>query len=507
VWAGPAIALLAAIPLVSREERSLDLFGAAALAMAFTYALAEGGRPDPIGAGGAVVAAAFDALDTRWVLSLALPATASIAGVSVFVAGARSRARARAYVAHVAAALLLSLAAMTVAFVVHRAFDPSQWRWAVRRDLTTFIVRSLGPAIACAFALLAAAHHAFASIRREEPPRVARDLLLLATAAAGTAFVLAGRAPSAPSPSPNALLIGAGAIAVAAGTAAHVAFRERSSKHVYFVQLAVVATYGLFRSELLPRIAPELDAVFALSLGFLLLGVTVQARRANIPEIAVSTRTFAALLPIGIALILPYRASMSAAIIAAASGALYGALAWVERSRLFGSLGAAACNLALLFLALANGINGTEIHLAALGLFVLALGHVFASSMEHGARTATRVVGGLFLYAPAAYRLASELGNAPNGAYSVGFGAACLLGILVGMVLHIRAYLAFGTGFLVLDVIANLAAAGIRDHRIGFLVLSLAGIGILGVMVFVTLKRDLVQATTARLRVALRGWD
>lgn len=75
------------------------------------------------------------------------------------------------------------------------------------------------------------------------------------------------------------------------------------------------------------------------------------------------------------------------------------------------------------------------------------------------------------------------------------------------MVLHIRAYLAFGTGFLVLDVLANLTAAGIRDHRIGFLVLSLAGIGILGMMVFVTLKRDAVNAIAARLRLSLRAWD
>jgi hypothetical protein len=516
-WTGPAIAAFASIALMGRDDESrsrgvLDLLAAGALGIAFIYSLAEGARPDPVFAGGAVVAAAVDALDARWLLSLSLPITASIAGCALFVTGARSRAGLRSYVAHIAAAALLALAAITVTCAVHRAIDPSQWRWAMRLDLTTWIVRALGPAIACTIALLAALHQLFAMFasaagRPNGPLRLSRDLLLVATGAVGTAFVLAGRAPLAPSPGSNALLIGAGAIAIAAATAAHVAFRERSSKHVYFVQLAVVATYGLFRSELLPRIAPELDAVFALSLGFLLLGVTVQARRAAIPEIATSTRTFAALLPIAVALILPHRASMSAAVIAAASGALYGALAWVERSRFLGSLGAAACNLALLFLAMSNGINGREIHLAALGLFVLALGHMFASTMEHGARTATRIVGGAILYVPAAYRLAGDLGNAANGEYSVAFGAACLVGILAGMVLHIRAYLAFGTGFLVLDVIANLAAAGLRDHRVGFLVLSLAGLGILGMMVFVTLKRDLVRATSARLRLALRGWD
>jgi hypothetical protein len=75
------------------------------------------------------------------------------------------------------------------------------------------------------------------------------------------------------------------------------------------------------------------------------------------------------------------------------------------------------------------------------------------------------------------------------------------------MLLHIRAYLALGTGFLVLDVVANLVHASLRDHRVGFVVLSLAGLSILGVMIFITLQREYVQRVTAVWRSRLAGWE
>jgi hypothetical protein len=89
----------------------------------------------------------------------------------------------------------------------------------------------------------------------------------------------------------------------------------------------------------------------------------------------------------------------------------------------------------------------------------------------------------------------------------VAFGAICLVGIAAGMALHIRAYLALGTAFLVLDVAANLLAAGLRDHRIGFLLLSITGLAILGAMAFVTTRREAVSGALDRVRVRVREWD
>ena len=135
---------------------------------------------------------------------------------------------------------------------------------------------------------------------------------------------------------------------------------------------------------------------------------------------------------------------------------------------------AAAANIALLLFALSSGISGAEVWLAPMGLFVLALSQIFASTLQHGARVTLRVVGALLLYLPAALQIALQVGNARDGIYPVVFGLACLAGVAAGMLMQIRAYLALGVGFLVLDVVANLAHAGLRDHRVGFLVLSLA---------------------------------
>lgn len=247
--------------------------------------------------------------------------------------------------------------------------------------------------------------------------------------------------------------------------------------------------------------------MFGLVVGFVLVGVTVQARRAGIPPVAAATRRFAALLPLGIALVLPQEATLSTAMAAAGSAILYGTLGYLERSPLLGSLGAAAGNLALLLFALSRGLQGVEVWLAPAGLFVLAIAQLFAASLAHPSRVTLRVVGSLLLYLPAATQIAFQVGNARDGAYPVVFGLACLVGIAAGMVLHIRAYLALGVTFLVLDVVASLVRAGLRDHRVGFLLLSSAGLAILGGMVFVTLRREAVRGWVARWRARLRAWD
>ena len=75
------------------------------------------------------------------------------------------------------------------------------------------------------------------------------------------------------------------------------------------------------------------------------------------------------------------------------------------------------------------------------------------------------------------------------------------------MWLKVRAYLVLGTLFLTLDVVATLVHAGLRDHRVGFLVLTLSGLAILAVLVLGTLKRDAFRRLLTRLRGVLKRWD
>jgi hypothetical protein len=215
----------------------------------------------------------------------------------------------------------------------------------------------------------------------------------------------------------------------------------------------------------------------------------------------------ATLLPLGVALVLRDEPGYEPAAGAIGSALLYSALAWVERSRFFGALGAIAVNLALLLGALTSGLEGTEIYLAPLGLFLLALGHLFHGSLEPVLRQWLRVLGSLLLYLPAGWAITFQLGLAPDGRYPLVFGLLCLLGVAAGMALRIRAYLVLGSGFLLLDVAANLLHAGLRNHRLGFLILSGAGLLILGGMVFSTLQREVVQRALRRFRARLATWE
>jgi hypothetical protein len=559
-WAGPALSLLALIvagaaPRLAGHGRAgapsarnadgprrparptagglllAHATAALVLSLGLGHALAAGlPRPSPA-ALPELLGAASLGLSGRWAGSIALPLTllawAATLGLGARDAGNTPWPSGAAYARLLGslAALLVGASAATavVDLTVVSEIGPQAWQalLASSRSASAAVVLLAGPALALSQAAAAAASHATArgllassgnQGNEPAPPsamglRAGRDALLIASGLFASWYGALAAATVDASPGAGAFAMGAAALALAGAISAHAGWREGTARHVYFVQLAVVGVYGLLRSDVARAWPAEVDAVFGLSLGFLLLGVTVLARRAGIPPVARATRLFAALLPLGIAATLPGDRPLSMALVAAGSAALYGALAWVEQSRALGTLGAIAANAALLLFALASGLSGAEIYLAPFGLLVLALGHLFAPTLTRATRQAVRTVGTLLLYAPAASAITFQLGRAQHGGYALVFGTVCLAGIGAGMLLHIRAYLALGTGFLVLDIVANLVHAGLRDHRVGFAVLSATGLLILATMVLTTLRREAFERQVGRWRLRLRAWE
>lgn len=509
-WPGPVLALVTLgvvtlSPWVARwrgidasKARARAQLGALFYALnAMVYALAAGGRTDPRMAGLNLLLDDLDGLFGKWVRSPALPVTLALLATTLFIGAAQWKG-ALARLGAGWATGLTGLAAATGLVVVLPLAGVAGAR--------TFELRGTSVAL-CVAGVAALAHVAGRRIRggREDLARGlawGRDLWLITTGG-----LLALVAAQASTPDERTLPLAGTAIALAVAVSLHCAWRERTGRHVYFVQVAVVGVYALVRALYARELRPEHDALFALVLGFALVGVTVLAKRAGIPPVERATRRFAALLPVGMALVLPSEATGEAALLAGGSGLLYAALGAVEHSRLFGSLAAAACNVALLVGALSMDMNGLEVYLAPLGLLLLMLSQLFTSSLPRAARNALRIVGGLLLYVPAAARLAFQLGEASDGTYAFAFGAVCLMGVAAGMALHIRAYLALGTLFLTLDVAATLVHAGLRDHRIGFVVMTLTGLSIVGGRVFATLRRQELDRWLRGVRVALRGWD
>jgi hypothetical protein len=515
-WPGPVLALVGLLlvvlsPRVARW-RGLDegavrvpaQLGALFYALhAVLYALATGERARPLTAVPNLLLQSFDGLEGSWTQSFALPVTLALLAATLLV-GAYQWKGALARLGTGWGSALAGVAAVS-GLAVWLVADAD----GLREKLSYEALLSLqGVTLALGAAGVAAlVHVAGLGVRsgREDLARGlgwGRDLWLLST---GGLIALA--ALLMPAPDERTLPLAGAAIGLAVVVSLHCAWSERTGRHVYFVQVAVVGVYALVRALYARDSRPEHDALFALALGFVLVGVTVLARRAGIPPVEQATRRFAALLPVGMALVLPSEATGEAALLAGGSGLLYAVLGAVERSRLFGSLAATACNVAFLIGALSADLDGIEVYLAPLGLLLLMLGQLFTSSLPRAARNAVRIVGGLLLYVPAAAKLTLQLGQAADGTYAVVFGAACVLGVAAGMALHIRAYLALGTLFLTLDVAATLVHAGLRDHRIGFLVMTLTGLTIVGGRVLATLRRQELELLALRVRVAIRGWD
>lgn len=516
-WPGPvlaaiALALVVLGPRVARwrgvEERlvlprlhqAAGVYGIAAV----VYALAAGGQTSTVLAVPRLVLEVLYGLSGRWMTLWAVPWTGVLLGAVLLVGAWQWRGTLAALNGWLGVVVTggSGLAGLAVGLLAGSGWPG---RWPDYELLVSVHGLSMGLGAAV---VAAGAHAAGRWVRQGDRLGTAdglgagRDTWLL-----GAAGLLGLSALSMETLGEWVLPQALGAIALAVGVCLHAAWREHTGRHVYYVQVAVVGVYALVRLLFARELRPEHDALFALALGFVLLGVTVMARRAGVPPVAAATRRFAALLPLGVWLVLPGDATGEAALLAGGSGLLYASLGAVEHSRLFGSLAAAACNLALLVAALAWGLEGLEIYLAPLGLLLTLLGQLFSGSLPRAARNAVRILGGLLLYVPAAAKVTLQLGQASEGLYSVVFGVACLVGVAAGVLFEIRAWLALGTLFLTLDVVANLVHAGLRDHRVGFLVMTLAGLAIVGGRVLATLQRAEWERLVRRVRTELRGWD
>nr|WP_274622402.1 hypothetical protein [Myxococcus fulvus] len=466
------------------------------------YALAVNGDTSPTFAALNLLGEVLIGLGGTWMVSPAFAVTLALSSAAVMVAALRWKGAFASLVAAVATGMMgATVVASVMTFFTIRASLSGPW---LRYD-DLFSVHGAALALAAAGAVVAMqAAQRWSRTRRADIAggmTWGRDGWLVTSGLMLALFAVVGQ------PSDEALRLAIAAIGLSVLVALHCAWVEHTGRHVYFVQLAVVGVYAMVRALYASGLRAEHDALFALALGFVLVGVTVMARRAGVKPVEAATRRFAALLPLGMAMVLPGEATREAALLAGGSGLLYAALGAVERSRMFGAFAAAACNLALLIAALAFGLEGLEIYLAPLGLLLLMLGQLFTESLPHAARNTVRILGGLLLYVPAASKLAMSVGQSPDGTYALVFGGVCLLGVVVGMALQIRAYLALGTLFLTLDVVANLLDAGLRDHRIGFLVMTLAGLTLIGGRILTTMKRQEWELLVRKVRVELRGWD
>lgn len=508
-WGGPAMAILAlgavvgGVVLSRRRNHDVNvlfttqIIGVSLACISIAYALAVNAPTSQSDAGFALLANALDRLDGSWAQSYSLAISLAILSIAG-AAGAFSYRGALATFAAVVPPLVLTNAALAAAAAI---------AYTGPNDVFPRIITRDGALAGGLVAIATLISHAVAIVlaqRKFDTARqgtvVGRDIALVTGVGIMMLFVMA---PEAGGISPGKW--GLVSIALPLVVCVDSIGRFGTARHVYLAQTLVVAMYAFVTQSM--NLRPEIDALLGLAYGFTLLGVAVIARRNKLTTVANATRRFLMVLPLLVALLTIDDSSNSAALFALGSSVLYGTIAVAEKSRIFGSLAAIACNAALLVFALAQGLDGVEIYIGPLGLLVMALAQIFATKLDPSARSALRVIGGVLLYVPSGLKLALRLGAAEDPTYSVLFGLVCLLGVLAGVVLRVRAYLALATLALTLDVVANLVYAGLRDHRLGFILLSVSGLLILGLMIVITLFKDRAWSLVTRLRARVRGWE
>ncbi len=463
---------------------------------------------------GVAASVVFGLLGACFVPSLESPATALTTSFGVVALFALARRR-RGNSATALAALAVILGGLQSAFVVVALFARGlpTVAWSADALSTLDVPEALvrfGPELSLGFAIVAAlAHVGELASRGRERERLAdawfgvsvgRDAMLLVALLALAFVASTGSRLDVGRPS------GFAALALVLGVSAHAMVRDRTARHAYLIQVGLVAGYAFVRLAK-PDVTPFVDAVAALVYGFFLVGATALARKLELAPVAVATRRFATALPVLVVLLRPSAGGLDSAALAAGASVLYATLAVFDKSRILGAFAAFAANVALLFVALSAGFDGPEAYLGPLGLFLALIVQLFTPKLDLPTRRALRIVASLLVYAPVAARLATRLGSSSDGTTSVLFGALCFVGIVIGMVLHVRAYVVLGTLFVTFDVLANLVFAGLRDHRVGFVLLSASGLGILGIMIGTTLARERALAIYTRVKGAMRGWE
>jgi hypothetical protein len=290
------------------------------------------------------------------------------------------------------------------------------------------------------------------------------------------------------------------------------AVAERSGVGALHAQLALVAAYAVFRSLFAPGLAPAWDALAALTLAFALVGVAVAARRAGATPVAATVRRFSALLPIAAQALAAFDTGPlgdSGDAVAAGGALVYLAMAMAERSRAFGALATLASQLAFVLWSQDQDpglLPASAVLPGALGATMLVLAQLYGERLGPAARRTARLLGGLLLFVPGALTIVSRLGG-DDERFALLFGVLCLVGVIAGTLLRVRAYLFLGGLFLLLDIGAHVAHAGLQDQRVGFALMTVLGLGILGGMAAVTLRREAAQRLARRLADTLRAWD
>ena len=142
-------------------------------------------------------------------------------------------------------------------------------------------------------------------------------------------------------------------------------------------------------------------------------------------------------------------------------------------------------------------------YVVPLGISISLLARIYRTHMSRAARRGLRATGSLVIYFATYYQVVQF----DHGLYPLLLGGFTLAGIALGFWLQLRELFLLSIGFLVLDVISNLAYYGVHRPVLGWTLLTVAGLCLTVSGVIFQLRRTQVRGFVAEVRATLADWD
>jgi hypothetical protein len=244
--------------------------------------------------------------------------------------------------------------------------------------------------------------------------------------------------------------------------------------------LALPALYALARWHGLPG-STDADAIIALGAAHAAFwfGARESRHAASLRRAAIGWPALAALLCLALS-------PGAAAAIALLTGIHYAVMSRVAGARWLMLPASAFANAGLLLSSLSLGIADPLVWTLPVGLSLLFLVHLYSEELGRGAAHSLRVILVAAIHGVA---LASSVGLSPLRSLVI-VPALCVLGMIAGVVLRVRAYLLVGVAFLAADLGLELFRHGLQSRPLAAVFLTALGLALVAAMVLFSIERE-----------------
>ncbi|HET9620414.1 MAG TPA: hypothetical protein VFP84_03530, partial [Kofleriaceae bacterium] len=337
----------------------------------------------------------------------------------------------------------------------------------------------------------------------------APHVLASAWAAVGVALAMLAASFAAPATAPAAAPIGLAlaAIVLALVWFGFAAVRTGDVRFGFAAGATLVAIYLHVRlTPLGADLSAETDLYVAIGAAFALYFAADLLQRARISALATPATHGAIVLPLVacvIALSHEPVASVPHAILAETIGVLYTLGFRRGGSRALGAVALGFYNLGLAVFWICTDRHDALFYTVPVGVSISLLARLYQAHMSRSARRGLRAAGTLLVYFSTYFQVVQF----DHGLYPLLLGGFTLAGIALGFWLELRELFILSIGFLVLDVISNLAYYGVHRPVLGWTVLTLAGLLLTASGVVFQLRRAELRKLVSGVRTHLARWD